>query len=182
MPGLECHLRYGSKDNGETFMKGKDNWKKQKECHRVWKLLKKNLIQIQNFKKQRFESQIFIFERRNFQHNGCEEQEAGEREKNDLKDEMVPAPPVFFLSSLLLLQCRIQHFFGSIVLKFDFLGYNNREQFAKKDCAADTAAWEAIMKMPFVILQVMLLKITNEAFFVGNIFCFKINGNQRAFS
>ena len=76
MPGLECHLRYGSKDNGETFMKGKDNWKKQKECHRVWKLLKKNLIQIQNFKKQRFESQIFIFERRNFQHNGCEEQEA----------------------------------------------------------------------------------------------------------
>ena len=41
MPGLECHLRYGSKDNGETFMKGKDNWKKQKECHRVWKLLKK---------------------------------------------------------------------------------------------------------------------------------------------
>ena len=39
--------------------------------------------QFLDFRKPRFESQIFIFGR-NFQHNGCEEQEAGEREREDI--------------------------------------------------------------------------------------------------
>ena len=74
-------------------------------------------------------------------------QEAGERE---LKDEMC-------LSSIFTaMQNSALFLFSSLssipfVLKFDFLGYNNRKQFGERTAFADKK--ETIMKMPFLKVQ-----------------------------